>query len=337
MSKRAFGIATSVVLLVLLGLSLLLNVALVISAPFRGLSAPSGPHQFRETLLYEGDHGAKIVHIDVEGMISNFGGGFLGSSVAQTKSMLEAAAADPEARAILLRVNSPGGEITASDVLYRAVQRAAAKKPVVVYLDSVGASGGYYIACGGSHIMANETTLTGSIGVIIQSLNYKELLGKVGLDAVVFTSGKFKDMLSPSREMRPEEQAYVQGMVDEMYERFVGIVAEAREIPVETLKNGVADGRVLTGKTALEQGLIDATGYLEEAYAKARELGGASNARIVRYSPNVGLGSLVGLLGKASNGASSEEGKTVRLEVGHPGLPRLQPGAVYLLPAHFAL
>ncbi len=334
MKKRVLGIAALLLLFVLLGLSALLNVVLVVSAPFRVASTPDAARGFREYTLYPGSESSKIVHIDIEGLITNVGGGFLGSSTRNVKPMLEAAEADPLVKAIVLRINSPGGEITASDVLYHAVQRVAAVKPVVVYMDSVGASGGYYIACGGTHLMANETTLTGSIGVIIQTLNYEELMGKVGLDSVVFTSGEFKDMLSPSREMRPEEQAYVQGMVDEMYDRFVGIVAEAREIPVSELKNGVADGRVLTGAKALEHRLIDATGYIEEAYAKARELGGVSNARIVRYGPHLSWGNLMGFLGKTS--ADAEEVKRIRLEVGEGLFPKLQPGAVYLLPAHFA-
>ncbi|MFT4638182.1 MAG: protease-4 [Verrucomicrobiales bacterium] len=334
MSKRILGIV-AILLLVLLGFSVLLNVGLMVTAPFRGMSSSLAPGNFREVELYDGDLETKIVHIDIEGMISSVGGNaFVGSSVSTTKRMLEAAKADPAVKGIVLRVNSPGGEVTASDVLYNAVRKTAEVKPVVVYMDSMAASGGYYIACGGSHIMANETTITGSIGVIIQTLNYEELLGKVGLDSIVFKSGKFKDMLSPSREMRPDEQAYVQKMVDEMYGRFVGIVAEARQIPVETLKNGIADGRVLTGQNALAADLIDATGYIEEAYTKARELGKAPNARIVRYGNDVSLGSLLSFLGKAS--ASQEEVQRVRLEIGEKLFPKLQPGAVYLLPAHFA-
>ena len=335
MSKRALGIV-ALLLLVLLGFSALLNIGLMVTAPFRGMASDRAPGNFREVELYDGDVETKIVHIDLEGMITSLGGNaFIGSSVSSTKRMLEAAMADPAVKAIVLRINSPGGEVTASDVLYNAVRKTAARKPVVVYMDSMAASGGYYIACGGSHIMANETTITGSIGVIIQTLNYKELLGKVGLDSVVFKSGKFKDMLSPSRDMRPEEQAYVQKMVDEMYSRFVGIVAEARQIPVETLKNGIADGRVLTGQSALAENLVDATGYIEAAYSKARELGKAPSARIVRYGNEVSLGSLLGFLGKAS--ASHGDVQRVRLELGEQLFPKLQPGAIYLLPAHFAL
>lgn len=336
MSKRSLSIVT-LVLLVLLGISALINFSLLISAPFRGMMSSRAPGNFREMEMYAGNSDSKIVHIDLEGMISSLGGSPLmpGSNLALTKRMLEAALADPAVKAVVLRINSPGGEVTASDVLYQAVKTTAAKKPVVIYMDSMAASGGYYIACGGSHLMANETTLTGSIGVIIQSLNYKELLGKVGLDSVVFTSGDFKDMLSPSRDMRPEERAYVQGMVNEMYDRFIGIVSEARSISLDDLRNGVADGRILSGKQALEAGLIDETGYIEAAYKKARELGGAENGQVVKYTREVRFDQLLSVLGSAS----SEGGKTQRIEVslGDATRPKLQPGAIYLLPAHFAL
>ncbi|MCH1505369.1 MAG: signal peptide peptidase SppA [Verrucomicrobiales bacterium] len=336
MSKRTLVIL-SLLLIFLLGASVLMNFALVVSAPFRGMSAARAPGNFREIELYAGSRDAKIVHIDIEGMISSMGGSpFVpGSSLIQTKRMLEAAVVDPNVKAMVVRINSPGGEVTASDALYHAVKTAASKKPVVIYMDSMAASGGYYIACGGTHLMANETTLTGSIGVIIQALNYKEMFGKVGLNSVVFTSGKFKDMLSPSRDMRPEERVYVQGMVDEMYTRFLGIVAEARSIPVEILKSGIADGRVITGKQALSDGLIDETGYIEAAYKKARELGNAPNGRVVKYGGELGLGQLLGVLGSAS----TEAGKPTRVELslGDAPFPKLQPGAVYLLPAHFAL
>ncbi len=334
MSKKAVGFF-AILFLVLLGLSSVLNVFLLASFALR--PDTRAPGNFRQVELYAGNSEDTIVHIDVQGMITSFGGSaFFADLVTGTKRRLEAAAADSRVKAIVLRINSPGGEITASDNIFNAVRTAASKKPVVVYMDSVGASGGYYIACGGSYLMANETTVTGSIGVIIQTLNYRELLGKVGLESIVFTSGKFKDMLSPSRPIREEERAYVQKMVDAMYERFVGIVSEARQIPLDELKNGIADGRILTGEDALEAKLIDATGYIEDAYAQAKILGNAPNARIVKYGEDVSLGSLLGFLGKSSSQMGSADVQRVKLELDERFFPKLQPGAVYLLPEHFA-
>jgi protease-4 len=255
--------------------------------------------------------------------------------VGETKRMLEAAVRDRQVKGIVLRINSPGGEVTASDNIYHAVKKAAAKKPVLIYMDTVAASGGYYIACGGSHIMANETTITGSIGVIIQTLNYREGLGKLGLESVTFTSGKYKDTLSPSREMRPDEREMVQGMVDDMYHRFLGIVSEAREIPEETLKDGIADGRVFTGERAVEKGLVDETGYIEDAYGKIRTLAGAPKAKIVRYVRDVSFGNLLGLLGsRAVRQASQPQPSKLEIDVSDRILPRLEAGRLYLLPPY---
>ena len=124
--------------------------------------------------------------------------------------------------------------------------------------------------------MCNATTFTGSIGVIISTLNYRDLLGKVGLEAVVFKSGKFKDMLSGAREMTPEEKAYVEGLVMQSYDRFVGIVAKSRNLDEQSLRGGVADGRILSGTDAYAANLVNQLGYVEDAFVKARELAGSS-------------------------------------------------------------
>ena len=281
--------------------------------------------------------GPKIAHIDLEGMItsastSTFGLTSSGESmVDRIKKQLDKAVENEEVKAIVLRINSPGGEVTASDTIYHAIQEANARKPVVVYMDSVAASGGYYAACGASEILANETTMTGSIGVIISTINYRELFGKVGLESQVFKSGKFKDLLSGGREMRPEEAELVQGMIMETYDKFVGIVAEAREIPVPKLKKDIADGRIFSGAKAKEVGLVDETGYIEDAYDRARELGKAPNAEVWRLNQSV---SLLDALGMAQAQARTPE--RVEIDLSDRLLPRLQPGMVYLLPSAWA-
>src|SRR5437764_253643 len=117
-------------------------------------------------------------------------------------------------------------------------------------MDSLAASGGYYVSCGGRYLMANETTITGSIGVIIQTLNYEQLFNKIGLASVVFKSGKFKDMLNGARPITPEERDYVQSFIMKTYDKFLGIVAKERDVPADVLRNTVADGRILSGKSA---------------------------------------------------------------------------------------
>jgi protease-4 len=231
-------------------------------------------------------------------------------------------------KAIVLVIDSPGGEVTASDVIYQAVVKARAKKPVVVFMDSLAASGGYYVSCGGTYTIANETTLTGSIGVIMQTLNYKDLFDKVGLKMVTMKSGKMKDMLSGSRPITEEEQAYVQGLIMETYGKFVGIVAKERKLDENKLRNGIADGRVVSGKDALENKLIDQLGSVEDAYAKAMELGKAPNAPVVRYEAAFHLGKLFRLLGQSESRSSSK----VEVSLTEALKPKLEAGRLYYLP-----
>ena len=295
------------------------------------------PPRFSETLEVSGGKESKdkIVRIDLQGIISSGPMGELFSSggfdLESVKRALQQAAEDKNVKAIVLRIDSPGGEVTAADTLYHAVKKADERKPVVIYMDSLAASGGYYVACGAKKIIANETTLTGSIGVIIQSLNYKGTMDKLGLESMTFVSGSFKDSLSGARAMRDDEKAYVQGLVTSMYEKFLGIVSEARKIDQATLKNGIADGRVFTGKEALEKKLVDQTGYIEDAYTAARQLGHAPDAVVVRYQAKSSLKSLLGILG-----SSTQNNGKITVELSGGILPRLEPGKVYLLPAHMA-
>ena len=152
----------------------------------------------------------KIAVITMRGLISSsIPGNVSDSMVDDMRAALQQAREDSRVKAIVLEIDSPGGEVTASDEIYSAVVKTRARKPVVVYMDSLAASGGYYVSCGGKFLMANETTITGSIGVIIQTLNYEQLFNKIGLASVVFKSGKFKDMLNGARPITPEERELV--------------------------------------------------------------------------------------------------------------------------------
>jgi len=197
--------------------------------------------------------------------------------------LLEQADADPSIKAVVVRVNSPGGSVVASDEIYHALLEF--EKPVVVSMGEVAASGGYYIACGSDYIVAHPDTLTGSIGVISQFLNVEELLDEIGVDVVVITSGPHKDIGSPFREMTEEEQALWEGIIDEIYEGFVELVAQARGLPLEEVR-ALADGSIYTGRQALELGLVDEVGTLDDAVAKAAELGGIEGEpRVVELKP----------------------------------------------------
>ncbi|EDY18656.1 signal peptide peptidase SppA, 36K type [Chthoniobacter flavus Ellin428] len=278
---------------------------------------------------------SKIALIYLRGVISSSEPGALGESmVDDLKIQLEQAATDEKVKAVVLYVDSPGGEVTASDSIYDAVRKVreggyGKKKPVVVYMGSLAASGGYYISCAGTWLMANETTLTGSIGVIMQSLNYKELFGKLGLQTVTFKSGQFKDMLSGSRDLTQEERDYIQKMVMDTYGKFVGIVAKERKLNEDELRHGLADGRVISGKDALAAKLINATGEVEDAYAKAMELGNARGATVIRYESPFKLGKLFRLLGQS-------EKTSVEVNLANTIRPKLEAGRLYFLPGSYA-
>jgi len=345
MSKKSGCLVALLVgaLVVSMGLNVGLSMGkLGMNAVNTGLLTSAKPRQrFSETLIEPGKKPTpgKIVHLNLDGVISSMdmGGIFAGAmpSVDTLKQSLEQAVKDKNVKAIVLRINSPGGEVTASDIIYNAVKKAAKEKPVVVYMDALAASGGYYVACGATKVVASETTLTASIGVIIETLNYSDLFGKVGLSVNTFTSGAFKDSLSGSRPMRDDEKAYVQNLVAQMYDRFLGIVSEARGVPKDVLKSTVADGRVVTGREALAAKLVDQIGYVEDAYALARDLGGDPDAAVVKYRREISLFDAFNGAAAASVEGAAQPAK-VQLDVSSSMLPKLQPGVPYYLPASYA-
>ncbi len=189
----------------------------------------------------------------------------------RVRSLLDRAEDDPAIKAVVVRINSPGGSVVASDEIYRAL--LAYEKPVVISMGDTAASGGYYIACGGDHVIAHPDTLTGSIGVISQFLTFEDLLEKVGVDAIVITTGERKDIGSPYRDMTEQEKELWKGILDQVYQNFVDVVVGARELPEETVRE-LADGSLYTGQQALDLGLVDAVGAREDAIEKAGELAG---------------------------------------------------------------
>ena len=188
----------------------------------------------------------------------------------RVRSLLDQAASNPSVKAIVVRVNSPGGSVVASDEIYRAL--LAFEKPVVISMGDMAASGGYYISCAGDHVMAHPDTLTGSIGVISQFLNVQELLDKVGVEAVVIATGPRKDIGSPFRDMTEEERELWRGILDQVYEDFVNVVVESRGLSADTVRD-LADGSIYTGQQAQDLGLVDSVGTRQAAIDQAAELG----------------------------------------------------------------
>ena len=293
--------------------------------------ASHGSSHFGEDVLVpaaDGDAGKRVVVVSLRGVISTAEPGQVAETALEdTFAELKQAREDQTVAAVVLRIDSPGGEVTASDMLYEEVAKTRKVKPVVVAMDSVAASGGYYVACAGSFLYAHETSITGSIGVIMQSVNYQALLEKLGLEVHTFKSGKFKDLLNGARELTEAERQYVQNMINESYDRFVGIVAKERNLDEAGLRQGVADGRIVSGKDALKEHLVDGLGGFEQALDKARELGKAPGAAAIRYTAPLAFGKLMRFLSEAPSHGGKVE---VKLD-GTAAAARLRAGRLYFL------
>jgi protease-4 len=231
---------------------------------------------------------SRVAIVDVSGTLLNSDAGLLGSGenpVSVFTEQLQAAGSDPAVVAVLIRVNSPGGTVTASDAMYREVVRFKqhTRKPVVVLMMDVAASGGYYLACAGDHIIAYPTTVTGSIGVIMQTVSLRQALDSIGVRTEAIVSGPNKATGSMFETLQPAQRALLQAMVDEFYGNFVNIVTTNRPgISPENLKM-ITDGRVFTGRQAVELGLVDELGDIHDAIRIAAERGGAEHVDVVRY------------------------------------------------------
>ena len=275
-----------------------------------------------------GDHGLfvsnKIAIVDVDGIIANerergmFGGGE--NPVSLFVEKLDIAADDSDVRAVIVRINSPGGGVTASDIMYRAMIRFRAKRriPVVAIIEDVGASGGYYIACGADRILAHPTSVTGSIGVISQMLSLAGTLRMLGVETKAVTSGAMKDMGNPFKPLDDKDLAVVQTMIDAFYERFVGIVSASRtDLSAEQVRK-LADGRIYTGQQAKANGLVDDLGYMDDAFELAKVLAGVGRAKLVIYARPYGY---------RANAYSTASGAAPQINMINISLGKLADGA----------
>jgi len=241
----------------------------------------------------------KIAVISLSGTITTESSSlFFGSTITPelVRDYLTKAEEDTAVKAIVLRIESPGGEIAPCQEILWEIERVKETKPIVVSMGGTAASGGYYISTKAAKIVALPTTMTGSIGVISQVMNIEGLLEKLGIQIETFKGGKYKDMYSGFREMTPEEEEIMQGMVDEYYEQFIDVVAEGRELSREEVRN-LATGQIYTGTEAKELGLVDELGDLDTAINWALELAGLETAVVEYYQPpRLTLWSLLGLI-----------------------------------------
>lgn len=204
--------------------------------------------------------------------------GFIGSAE-KTVEWIETLRRDPSVAGVLVRVDSSGGGVAPSQELYMAVKRLAEQKPVVVSMGTVAASGGYYVAVAGHEIFANPSTVTGSIGVRLQIANVQGLMQRIGVTSESLTTGKFKAAGSPFQELTEEERAYLRGILNDMQEEFVATVAKGRNLPRETVA-ALADGRIFTGRQALEAKLVDTLGDREAALIRLAAMAKDKGARL---------------------------------------------------------
>jgi protease-4 len=337
-----------IIALVIVGVILVMAVVASLFLPhFFQISGGVGGRQLQEATLEFNGSRNKIAVIPVEGIISSdmFDSGGYGM-VEFIQDQFKTAARDSRVKAVVLKVDSPGGEVLASDDIYHAIQdfQKDSGKPVVVSMGSVAASGGYYVSAPCRWIVANELTITGSIGVIFHSFNYRGLMDKVGLRPVVYKSGKYKDMLSGDRreeDVPPEEKEMLKKLIDETFEKFKSIVVEGRQWANKHNKSNpddkgralkgnwtdYADGRVLSGKEAYDLGFVDELGNLETAVDRAQKLAGIEDANLVQYHQLFDLSNLFHLFGKS-------DAHGIKVDLGLD-LPRLKSGRLYFLAPTF--
>jgi protease-4 len=336
----------ALVVLVLLFISVLFNLG-HLARSFVPVSV-GGPRavgpRLEEVTTEDNDAAIKIAVVEVNGIISGQAldqGGY--SLVDVIKAQLKRAEDDDKVKAVILKVDSPGGEVLASDEISRAISEFQTKlrgKPVVCSMGSLAASGGYYISAPCRWIVANDLTITGSIGVIMSAWNYRGLMDKVGVRPQTFKSGKYKDMLSGSREpdsITQEERDMVQALVNQTYGRFTNVVATGREWAREKNQNkgralseswpDYADGRILSGREAFERGFVDELGTFDDAVKRAKSIAGIRNANLIEYQQRFDISDLFRLFGQT-------DGKAVKVDLGVE-VPKLQAGRLYFLSPTF--
>jgi protease-4 len=347
----------AIILLVVLMFSLLINFTQFISHALNfnrnfttGVTRDAGP-RLEEYLLKDNDEHNKIAVVTVDGIITGHAADQSGNSMVDViKAQLDRAKEDDHVKAVILKVDSPGGEVMASDEISKAIAKFQSDepgkpgepvkrgKPVVCSMGSLAASGGYYISAPCRWIVANDLTITASIGVIMETLNIRNLMDKVGVEPNVYKSGKFKDMLSGMRstnEIPPEERAMVQKLINDTYGRFKDVVRNGRAqahaqnkmdgMPLASDWESYADGRVLSGTDAFKYGFVDQLGDFDDAVKRTEKIAGIPNANLVEYRERYDIGDFLHMFGQSESAAHN-----IKLDLGM-NLPKLEAGQLYFL------
>jgi protease-4 len=349
----------ALILLVIVGL---LVSSMVARKTVRGFTNSGGSSKslrhkreyLEEVIVEDNNSRNKVLVIEINGVISSADSDRHEKNLVENiAEQLNFAKDDPNVRAVILKVNSPGGEVLASDEIYNSIKdfQSISHKPVIASMQTLAASGGYYVSAPCQWIVANDLTITGSIGVIMHGFNYRGLMDKIGLKPMTFKSGKFKDMLSGDKNLDTddpkeqkeiaEEKAMVQELIMETYEKFTNIVVTGRSAayaknsknhsvedkgrPLESNWMNFVDGRVLSGKKAYDLGFVDELGNFETAKERAKTIASLPSANFVQYERPFDLGNLFKLFGKTDAAAT-----TVKLDFG-VNSPKLQVGQLYFI------
>jgi protease-4 len=352
-SRKSRGwMIVAIILFTLLAISLLGNFTQFVSRAltsglssglrngFRTTSTRDVGPKLDECVLEDNDSRRKIAVVSVDGIITDHTVDRAGNSMVDViKAQLNRAKEDERVKAVILKVDSPGGEVMASDEINKVIAKFQddSGKPVVCSMGSLAASGGYYISVPCRWLVANELTITGSIGVIMHGWNYRGLMDKVGIAPMTYKSGKFKDMLSGERstnEIPVEEHAMVQALIDETYGRFTNVVCSGRtQACQKNNKEGKAlgtnwtsfvDGRVLSGSEALKHGFVDELGDFDKAVERTKKITHISNANLIEYRERYDISDFFSMFGQSGSAHD------IKLDLG-VDMPKLEAGQLYFL------
>ena len=336
----------ALIVLVLLGISVLFNLGHFVRSlvPVKVSRAHAVGPRLEEVVTQDNDVSSKIAVVNVDGLITSRAIDQSGYSMVDViKAQLKRAEEDDKVKAVILKVDSPGGEVLASDEISRAISEFQTKghgKPVVCSMGNLAASGGYYVSAPCRWIVANDLTITGSIGVIMSTWNYRRLMDMMGVRPETFKSGKYKDMLSGSRDpdsITKEERDMVQALINETYEKFKSVVEAGRKRAQARNKDqgstlakdwaNYADGRILSGTEAFKLGFVDELGTFDDAVKRTKSIASIREANLIEYQQRYDLSDFFRLF-------SRTDSKAVKLDLGLDA-PKLQAGQLYFLSPTF--